>query len=416
MHRFAFFAVLVIGLTASTGRAQTGESRELLGDRDSQVAAVKAIVDRFLTMDAAGNLLGPEQWNDITDLATSHRPFYAPLKITVVKDFAIQNPVLHGDRAVIEVDYSVWGFILSSPDSPFHFLRLEALAPREPVKRRERFVLVFSDKYMAVQQGAGQTELKGPLKWRIGMDSAHPHITVETAIRYLSEKRDSASDPATRAKADETLARMNEIKNGTLPLAQQGASGVVRDFIQLESQAGPDQWGPLARFFLETPKPDWNKVNIVDIVDAGADSAFSIEKNKAEVEILTNSLGQLDSSLRLSDYPSFRIPLVTPSASACYGDDRFGFTLALSSKHRKTAPGGSMAEHEAPLAWRIEVTSFEPLITLDTAIRYVKQARDMTTNEDVKRNAARTLNILQYYKLGKPLPENLSSPEPGGCG
>ena len=75
-----------------------------------------------------------------------------------------------------------------------------------------------------------------------------------------------------------------------------------------------------------------------------------------------------------------------------------------------------MAEHEAPLAWRIEVTSFEPLITLDTAIRYVKQARDMTTNEDVKRNAARTLNILQYYKLGKPLPENLSSPEPGGCG
>jgi hypothetical protein len=46
----------------------------------------------------------------------------------------------------------------------------------------------------------------------------------------------------------------------------------------------------------------------------------------------------------------------------------------------------------------VEGTSFEALITLDTAIRYVTQARDKTADPAVKTNATRALSILKHYK------------------
>lgn len=124
--------------------------------------------------------------------------------------------------------------------------------------------------------------------------------------------------------------------------------------------------------------------------------------NSSHVTISTNSLGDLDSSLRLSDYPPIRLPLAVPSTSACYGDDFFEFDLLLASKR--------------PVGWRIEDAPFEPLVTLDTAMRYAKQVSDKSTEPIVKRNATRTLSILNYYKKGKPLPAELSSGASGGCG
>lgn len=414
MRRLPLFAALMIGFAGSAATAQTGESRKAPNDRDRQAVAVKGIAGNFLTLSEAGTWLGPEHWSDLEELVSYQKRYHDPLEITVVQDFSLRNPVIRGNRAIVDVDFRVWGLILSSPDSPFHFLRLEAFAPGQPVERKEQLVLDFSDSYLAIQDDR-QARLKGPLKWRIS-DLAHPHISLEAAIHYVTEKRDSAGDPGMRAKADETLARLNEIKSGTLPRVHQGASGVVRDFLKLETTAGPDDWAPLDRFFLEAPNPNWNKVNVIDIVDTHTDSGFYIDGNKIELEISTNSLGQLDSSLRLFDYPSFRMPLVVPSVFACFGDDRFGFTLRVSSKHRETAPDGATTEQEAPLAWRIEDGSFEPLITLDAAIRYVREAGDKTTNAEIKRNAAKTLTILEYFKRGKELPHDLTLPEPGGCG
>jgi hypothetical protein len=90
--------------------------------------------------------------------------------------------------------------------------------------------------------------------------------------------------------------------------------------------------------------------------------------------------------------------------------------LLLSDKHWQVATDGTAKELDGPLAWRIEDTSFQPLITLNTAIRYVRQVREKTPNPVVKRNAASTLSILEYYKQGKPLPEELSTGAKGGCG
>jgi len=194
--------------------------------------------------------------------------------------------------------------------------------------------------------------------------------------------------------------------------AQESPSEVAQRFFDLESNATPGQWSKLAKFFVETPKPQWNKVHIVDVVDKGVDT----NGNSTFVVISTNALGDLDLSLRLSNYPPMRLPLVTPSASACYGDARFAFNLVLSDKRWEIATGGTVKEFDGPPAWRIEDTFFEPFISLDAAIRYVTQTRNKIADPVLKRNAGKTLSILKYYKQGKPLPDELSSGASGGCG
>src|SRR5580658_2840059 len=164
---------------------------------------------------------------------------------------------------------------------------------------------------------------------------------------------------------------------------QKSPLGVARRFVRLESNLLPDQWGQLADFFTQTPKPQWNKVDIVDIIKI----AVETKGNSSHVSISTNSLGELDSSLRLSDYPPRRLPLGVPSTSACYGDDYFEFNLLLSGKQPVAAQSGAADQFERPLAWRIGDTSFEPLITLDTAILYVSHMREKAKGPAVKKNA-----------------------------
>ena len=193
---------------------------------------------------------------------------------------------------------------------------------------------------------------------------------------------------------------------------QKSPLGVARRFVRLESNLLPDQWGQLANFFTQTPKPNWNKASIVDVININAET----KGNSSHVTISTNSLGELDSSLRLSDYPLMRLPLGVPSTSACYGDDYFEFNLLLSGKQRVGTQSGAADQFERLPAWRIEDTSFEPLITLDTAIRYITRMREKTKDSAVKKNATRSLRILEYYKQGRLLPDELSRDATSGCG
>src|SRR5579864_3762243 len=193
---------------------------------------------------------------------------------------------------------------------------------------------------------------------------------------------------------------------------QKSAAEVAHRFLHLESSLLPDQWSRLSDFFAQTPKPQWDKVHIADVVNLGVDT----KGNSSHVSISTNSLGELDSSLRLSDYPIMRLPLGVPSTSACYGDDYFEFNLVLSGKQRVVTQSGAADQFERPLAWRIDDSSFEALITIDTAIRYVSSMREKAKDPTMKKNATRTLRILGYYKQGKFLPDALASGATVGCG
>ena len=248
--------------------------------------------------------------------------------------------------------------------------------------------------------------------------SYQPAVTVDAALGWATRTRDKSTDPLINYNAGKTIAILKSLSSGIFPpltspgKPQQSASMVTEQFIALESRLAPDEWDQLANFFVETPKPTQNHVEIVDVVGttAGANG------DTAYAEVGTNSLGVLDSSMRLSNYPDFRQPLDGSSASACFGDYRFDFDLLLSIEHWEIAKDGTVKELNGPLAWRVEGPFFPPLLDLDTAIRYVTQTRDKTANPVVKMNAAKTLRILNYYKQGKPLPDKLHAESSGGCG
>src|SRR3984893_6858176 len=54
----------------------------------------------------------------------------------------------------------------------------------------------------------GKEERTGPLEWQIQEPVGLPWTTVNTAIRDVLEKRETANDPALKKNADETLHRL----------------------------------------------------------------------------------------------------------------------------------------------------------------------------------------------------------------
>jgi hypothetical protein len=54
----------------------------------------------------------------------------------------------------------------------------------------------------------GKQERTGPMEWQIQEPADPPWTMVNTAIRYVLEKRKKAIDPAIRKNTDETLRRL----------------------------------------------------------------------------------------------------------------------------------------------------------------------------------------------------------------
>lgn len=410
MHRLLILAT-VLGLAVIGTDAQAPTELQ---------KSPKEVVQQFYKMETEGRWLGPERWDELQDFLSDVGPWSRPESISVLRSYQVgdaRKDIGYAGRVdyQVEVDYFEWGSI----DPFLNFKRArgprgERPAEGEPVEQRMYETVYLSDR-LVKRSESGEEEAKGALRWRFTW-YASPSVDVDTALRWVAEMRDQSHDPALKYNADRTTAILRSLSAGApLPsqsvgTAQEPASEVARRFFDLESKATPDQWSELVRFFVETPKPQWNKVSIVDVAGIGSDT----NGDSTEVEVSTNSLGELDASLRLSNYPSMRMPL--GGANACSGDDRFAFSLLLSDKQWEIGTDGTVKELAGPLAWRIQDTSFEPLITLDTAIRYARQVRDKTANRVVKTNAARTLTILKYYKRGKPLPDQLTSGASGGCG
>jgi hypothetical protein len=413
MHRL-FILAAVFGLAVIAADAQV--------PADPQQSP-KEVVEQFYKMETEGRWLGPERWDELQDFATEVSPWFPPTSISVLKSYEVgdaRKDIGAGGNLdyQVEVDFFEWGSI----DSFLNFTKARGLGgnsatPGGPVERRTYQTLVLRNTFLKETPSGEEKEEKGTFGWRMAL-FAPPSVDVSAAIRWISEMRDKTSDPAIKYNAEKTLVILKGLSVGgpvpTQPtgIAKMSPSETAQRFVSLESDLLPDQWSQLAEFFAETPKPLWNRVHVVDVVR----TSVGTNEDSAEVEVSTNSLGELDESLRLWNYPQWRLPPNNPGASACYGDHRFAFSLLLSGKHWEIAPNGSVKEFDGPLAWRIEDTSFQPLITLKTAIRYVRQVREKTTDPVVKRNAASTLRILEYYKQGKPLPHGLSTGGKGGCG
>ncbi len=412
MHRLLIL-ISAIGLAVSTVRAQAPTALE---------TTPKEVVQQFYKLETEGRWLAPQHWDELQDLLTNIGPWIPPGPISVLRSYQVEDARKDiGYRGTVDYQVEVDYFECGSIDSFLNFTRArgphgENSAAGEPVERRTYETLVLTEKFVKSSR-SGDKQETGALRWRMSL-LAPPAISVDAALRWVTEARDRSSDPLIKYNADRTIAILKSLLSRTLPatrpagIVQESPTEVAKQFIALESRLTPAQWDEVEKFFAETPKPQWDHANIVDIVGTGVDA----NGDSAEAEVSTNSLGELDLSMRLSNYPSMRQPLDGSSASACFGDDKFGFSLLLSSKLWEIAKDGTVKESDGPLTWRVEDTSFQPLITLDTAIRYVTRMRDEIRDPAIKTNASKTLRILQYYKDGKPLPAELSATASGGCG
>lgn len=162
---------------------------------------------------------------------------------------------------------------------------------------------------------------------------------------------------------------------------------VVAEFWKFETEGGRltrEGWYKAGPFFVRPDRPTEKKT----IAVISAKYKYSVDErwvkgNQAEIANECVYLGRIDDLLR------YRPP-----------DSRYDKTevlhhLVLTDKHWEfESDGNTEKEVGGPPAWRIE--NPEPLlwVTVDTAVRYVTQIRDKTTDPVIKKNADQTLTKL----------------------
>jgi hypothetical protein len=106
------------------------------------------------------------------------------------------------------VDVLVGCWHLGTIDAALRF----APAPRtDAVKESELYHLVFARSHGRKFENGKivQEEATGyPITWQISRPLDMPFTTVNTAIRYVLEKREKTSDPVIKQNADKTLAAL----------------------------------------------------------------------------------------------------------------------------------------------------------------------------------------------------------------
>jgi len=400
--------------------------RQLPTGQSSDPKKLKAMVEQICKLDSEGRWLAPEHHGEIYDYFYSEGMILGPQKgFSVIKSYQVGDLRKEFDADVgenyqFEVKYLVWGEV----DPLLHFKRAtiapgKSPAPVAPVAQSAYQRVTRRDKIIERSPDGRFEKKNAALRWRMER-LFEPHVEVQAGINYVAEMRKKTDDPVTKYNAEKTLAVLRTISAGAadsgqeMGPAQQPALAVARKFFHQESTLGPDHWGNLGKFFLENPKPQLNSIQIIDGMGVDAEKEDGRRNLDAvEAVVYTNSLGDLDSSMQLRNYPSERI--MPGSPSACSGEYRIYFTLLKTDVHWEIAQDGTVKQLSGPYAWRIEDPVFWPLLTLNTAIRYVTETREKTSDPTIKRNADRTFTILRLYRSGKPLPKNLRSDSDAGC-
>jgi len=323
------------------GCAQTQVSSE----QSPEAREVKTVVEQFYKLDTEGAWLVPERWHELTDFFTSVQSWPPDDPVSVLKSYRVgdaKKSVVDGAvNYEVEVDYFVWGSI----NSFLRFTRAElskgkSSSAGEPVERVSHKSLSLTDSFVMGGPIWNEEKTKGTLRWRMNGRGGSSDVSVDAAIRWVTEMRDKSNDPAMKYNAERTLAILRSLSAGApVPkqpvltgTAKESPSQVAERFVDMESGLLPDQWSALAEFFVSIPKPRLNKVHIVDIVNGIVNdvdtNGVETDDHTVGFDISTNPLGELDSSLRLSNYPSIRM-LPGNNNSACYGDDYLGLTLLL---------------------------------------------------------------------------------------
>jgi len=164
------------------------------------------VVDEVWRLATQGELLTPDGWNRACGFFSSPTPFPGNQVILVMSNdwgpaFQVGS---REDAAEVDLGY----FAIGKIDSALRYTN----TPSKYMKTGFAYHLIPVPSYMKMMGPDGKTLIEkrpvGYREWQIQGSLDSQWTTVNTAIRYVLEKRDKATDPTIKKNAGETLAEL----------------------------------------------------------------------------------------------------------------------------------------------------------------------------------------------------------------
>jgi hypothetical protein len=153
-------------------------------------------------------LLTLEGWQDVSGLFTE--PLPPPKKVILVVSNhwgPAGRPVVNGHDTVVSVGCWEWGTIDAA-------LRFTPAPKTTAIKEGRGYHLMFAPPHFRELKNGKlvQGEATGKYEtWQIAHPIDAPFTTVNTAIRYVLEKREKATDPVIKQNAEKTLTELMKL-------------------------------------------------------------------------------------------------------------------------------------------------------------------------------------------------------------
>jgi hypothetical protein len=166
------------------------------------------VVDEVWRLATQGELLTPDGWRRACGFFSSPTPFPGNKVILVMSNYwgPAYEPMPRNDSADVELGYIALGKI----DSTLRYT--DTPQTEHVVKTAFVYHLVPVPSYLEMMGPDGKTLVEkkpvGYREWQIQGSPESQWTTVNTAIRYVLEKRDEAIDPIIKKNADQALAKL----------------------------------------------------------------------------------------------------------------------------------------------------------------------------------------------------------------
>lgn len=182
------------------------------------------VIQAYRQMDAAGGRLNVSGWYGASTFFLKPGRTPQSAAIMVIDGERVDHHRINGNKAEVQVPCSEVGQIDSEarftsvvyPPLVDHTGRPPRV-PGTPQLHGPEFVipvyeLVLTDTYWEFGPGReGPREVKGHLEWRIEHFEFEPRVTIEAAVRYLTQLRDESSSEIIKRNAEKSIAALRRL-------------------------------------------------------------------------------------------------------------------------------------------------------------------------------------------------------------
>lgn len=190
---------------AALKRLSAGASAHLLGQSSPTPSAV---VTQFCDLDAAGKRLTPDGRREVSRLLIPEKAGGAPPTASVVRKSVIGNAFIEDETAAgVTVEYTCLGELDLASGALDQGIVAE-------LQEQSEFRLVRAGSLGKSLESAGAIAAIAPQGgWKIQTHTNEPHISVETAMRYITSLRDKTTSRRVSRNAEKTLLILQELND-----------------------------------------------------------------------------------------------------------------------------------------------------------------------------------------------------------